>query len=238
MKSVLAILITLTFINSNSLFAKERIVSDTTQVTDNNVLYKVSSDAVYLYLNVSTLDKGTAMSMLRRGITVYFDVRGKHKKDVYIKYPYSTEPIPFKQGLQEESDNEEPPSFDLNNSIENIPEEAEYGFFDDKQQFHKELNNLDMKLGYKYTPSNRLLEFYLRIPKDKIMSNKTKDLSKLSIGVVTNKVERSFDKEKFERENQRGMERGRMSPSDDQESNLRFQHTSIDFWFDANLGKH
>jgi len=121
-----------------------------------------------------------------------------------VKYPYSTEP---RQSIQGSQGNYDSNAIDLNSIIEKLPAEAEYSSFEEKQEFNKDLNSLDIAIENNYTASNELFEFSIKIPKDKITSNTTTDFSKLSIGVVTNKREDNVNKERGQGQNQ-GMRSG------------------------------
>ena len=107
--------------------------TDTTQVSNENILYKVSQDDNYVYLNISTTDTKTSMSIIRTGLTVYYDIKGKKKKNVYVKYPYSTEPRQSGQGSR---GNNGQNIIDLNSIIEKLPTEAEYSSLEEKQTFN------------------------------------------------------------------------------------------------------
>ncbi|MFD2541453.1 hypothetical protein ACFSSB_03915 [Lacinutrix gracilariae] len=219
-------------------------VADTTQVTNESVLYKVSQDDNYVYVNLSTVEKKTAMSILKNGLTIYYDIKGKKKKDVYVKYPYSNEPGQFRQEGQRNSDIT---TIDFESKIEKLPAEAEYNSFDDKQTFNKDLNSLDITIENKYTASNEIFEFSIKIPKYRIASKENTDFSKLSIGVVTNKKEGNFNKSRNEGQSQgmrsgggRGGRRGGgnrgggMGRQGGQDAGSRSENATIDFWFDAN----
>lgn len=177
----LAILLTL--LSSLYSFASNttNFPADTTQVSNENVLYKVSQDETYVYLNISTTDKETAMAIIRNGLTIYYDINGKKKKDVYVKYPYSNEPSQSRQGSRENNDTE---TVDIISMIENLPAEAEYSSFEERQVFSKGLNTLDIAIESNYTAENEVFEFSIKIPKTKISSKENSDFSKLSIGVV------------------------------------------------------
>jgi len=79
MKHLIIVLLTLSSLSS---FAsnKRNVPADTTQITNKNVLYKVSQDGSYVYLNIRTTDKKTAISIIRTGLTIYYDIKGKKKR--------------------------------------------------------------------------------------------------------------------------------------------------------------
>lgn len=236
----LAILLTL--LSSLYSFASNttNFPADTTQVSNENILYKVSQDDNYVYLNISTTDTKTSMSIIRTGLTVYYDIKGKKKKNVYVKYPYSTEP---RQSLQDSRGNNDANPIDLNSIIEKLPAEAEYGSFEEKQAFNKDLNSLDIAIENSYTASSQLFEFSIKIPKAKIASQVNSDFSKLSIGVVANKMEGAVKKERGQGENQgmrsggggrgNGSGRGGMRGQNRQEPSSTAEKITVDFWFDS-----
>lgn len=242
MKHLIIVLLTLSSLSS---FAsnKSSFPADTTQVSNENILYKVSQDDNYVYLNISTTDRNTAMSIIRNGLTVYYDIKGKEKKNVYVKYPYSNESKPSQQGSLGNSDVN---AIDLNSMIKKLPAEAEYGSFEEKQAFNKDLNNLDIAIANHYTASSQLFEFSIKTPKAKIASQENSDFSKLSIGVVANKMEGTANKERGSgqsqgmrsggggRGNGGGGGRGGARGQNEQQSNLTAEKVTIDFWFDAN----
>ena len=242
MKHLLIVLLTLSSLSS---FAsnKSSFPADTTQIGNKNVLYKVSQDDKYVYLNISTTDKQTAMSIIRNGLTIYYDIKGKEKKNVYVKYPYSNEPKPAQQGSLGNTDVN---AIDLNSMIKKLPADAEYGSFEEKQVFNKDLNSLDIAIANHYTASSKLFEFSIKTPKAKIASQENTDFSKLSIGVVANKMEGAVNKERGQgqsqgmrsgggggRGNGGGGGRGGSRGQSEQQSTPTAERATVDFWFDA-----
>jgi len=243
MKHLIILFLIITTISANA--KTKLIVTDTTNIVENNVLYKVFSDNNYIYLNISTTDKNTSMSIIRNGLTIYFDIKGKKKKDVYIKYPYNIKQRHLKQNSQEAKRNQEFSAIDLNSIIKNLPKEAEYAYYDEKQTFHKDLNIQDISLSYITTRES--LVFSLKIPKSKISNENKIDFTKLSIGVLTNKHKRSFEMENKQDQgmrtgngNRRGGRMGRGNGQNNggnrgEKQNLNTEQTHIDFWFDAKI---
>ena len=224
------------------------ISSDPIKVTDGLVDYKVYDDKEYIYVNVSTKDQKTSMSILKHGLSIYFDVKGNEDKNVYVKYPYDVAPLQMPRKSKDESTDEEKPKIDFNAIIAELPGEAEYVYFDDRQQFHKDLNAYEIALGY--TVTDDLFEYELKIPKSKISNDSKADFSKLTVGVVTN----TFDKkpEKDSKDASQGGKRGGgrggrggggggqgggrgQGGGGGERSPLQEQAVSIDFWFAAPL---
>ncbi|MEP1019163.1 hypothetical protein, partial [Maribacter dokdonensis] len=52
------------------------------QNTEDNITYQSIIDAEHIMVQLSTVDQATMMSMLHQGFYVYFDVKGKKKKNV------------------------------------------------------------------------------------------------------------------------------------------------------------
>jgi len=239
MKRLIILILILTTLSIKAKNKTKLKLLDTIEVAKNNVLFKVSSDDNYIYLNVSTTDKRTSMSIIRNGLTIYFDVKGKRKKNVYIKYPYKSESRQLRQNANKLNKNEGSSSKNLNNIIEKIPKKAEYGYYEEKQQFHKDLNSQDISLGYKAT--EMLFEFILKIPKNKISIKNKTDFSKLSIGVLTNKFERNANQKQNQsmKKGKGNGRRGGMGNRNGQmnNGNTQAEQVKINFWFDANLTK-
>ena len=246
MKYLIIVLLALSSFNSLA-SNKKSFPADTTQISNENVLYKVSQDGNYVHLNISTTDKKTAMLIIRNGLTIYYDIKGKKKKNVYVKYPTGNVPKQFVQG----SRNMDPNAIDLNSMIEKLPAEAAYSSFKVSQNFNKDLNSLDIAIKTKYTNSNQLFEFSVKIPKYRIATQENTDFSKLSIGVVTNKKEGSNSKGRGQGQDQgmrsggggrgngggrggNGGGRGGMRGQDAQRSNAGTEKVAVDFWLDAN----
>ncbi|GAA3518545.1 hypothetical protein GCM10022393_35830 [Aquimarina addita] len=163
------------------------IVTDTTQVLDNNIIYKTFDDSNYVYVTASTTDPAILKPMLHQGVTVFFDIKGKKKKNVYVTYPFNEEKKPPKRdrsGQKEENQEmEEREKPDVTKILEDLSQKAMYSYFEEVKEFNTALNNLDIDVSFS-TDSLEQIHYMLRIPKEKINTNSKKDLSKLSIGVL------------------------------------------------------
>ncbi|MEP0212959.1 MAG: hypothetical protein ABJD66_07085 [Cellulophaga sp.] len=167
---------------------------DTLTGREDNVEYKVILDGENLYLTLRTEFKETMQSMLHRGYTIYFDVKGKKKKNVSIQYPLKGE-RPEKRARPErgegkvrgENSNEKAP--DIAKMIENLPKKANYTYFDSSRDFNLDINDLGITMNYNYEDANEgpILEYHLKIPASKISEDNI-DLTKLSIGIVSTKL--------------------------------------------------
>lgn len=220
-------------------------ITDTTKVENKNIHYKAYDDQNFIYVSVSTADKKIAMTMIKNGLTVYFDTKGKKKEKVYIKYPIKNN----SKVRQQRNNTDSNERLDINSIIQNIPEEAEYEYYGEKREFNKYLNTLNIFLGYEI--KGDILEYYLKIPKEKVTKKNKTDLSKLTIGVITNKRE-SNNNEDIDSSNDMsrgggmrsgggrngggrrggGMSRGGRDENGGRET---IEKIEIDFWFDAKL---
>jgi len=167
--------------------------------SEDNIEYNAIFDGKDLYVTLHTEFKETMQSMLQRGYTIYFDVKGKKKKNVSIQYPLKTERL--EKGTRtergERSGNDEPNGPDINKMLENLPKTANYTSYDSSQDFNLDLNSLGIEMNYSYEESTEvgpILEYHLKIPASKIVIE-NEDLSKLSIGVVSTKQEQKENKQ-------------------------------------------
>jgi len=229
---------------------------DTTVIQDEQMQYEVTEDATHLFVNVSTTDQNKMRTMMHFGLTIYFDVKGKKKKDVFIKYPFETPeprlpqagPPPSEEERQEKKQKQP----DMQRIIEQLPAEAIYSYFDNVQQFHKDLNSLDINYSWHYHNEEKRLEFLLQIPKHRVTTSKISEVTNLSIGVATSKVERSLQKNGKRPKSSSGMQQGRgqrgtggqrggmksrggQQPNNTQDLPQKPNVVTQLFWFDANL---
>lgn len=252
MKQVFILILLIISISLNAKTKENLIKKDTTKIEDNNVVYRIYEDQNYLYLNISTLDKQTTLSIIRRGLTVYFDVKGKEKENVYLKYPINIEAP--KRGLRI-NNNEKNTKINLDSIIAKIPNEAEYGFYENKVEFNKDLNSEDISLGF--NTNGQFFEYSIKVPKTKILIKNKTDLSKLSIGIKSNEPERQNNQRPDESMRQEGgnrpngggrgggMSGGRQGGNrgnqsggnnrNERPTQKKTDRVEIDFWFDAKL---
>ncbi|PKB44384.1 hypothetical protein AX016_2603 [Cellulophaga sp. RHA19] len=161
---------------------------------EDNVEYKVIFDGENLYLTLRSEFKETMQSMLHRGYTIYFDVKGKKKKNVSIQYPLNAGrpekgSKPERGERREKDKNSEQKGPDIAKMIENAPKKANYTYFDSSRDFNLDINDLGITMNYNYEDANQgpILVYHLKIPASKISEDKV-DLTKLSIGIVSNKL--------------------------------------------------
>lgn len=223
---------------------------DRTVIQEEHMQYEVTEDATHLFVHVSTTDQNKMRTMMHFGLTIYFDVKGKKKKDVFIKYPFETVaprlpqagPPPSEEERQEKKQKQP----DIHRIIEQLPAEAIYSYFDNVQQFHKDLNSLDINYSWHYHNEDKRLEFLLKIPKHRVTTSKISEVTNLSIGVATSKIEPSFQRNNKSPKSSSGMpqrrgqrngikSRGGQQPNNTQHLSQTPNIVTQVFWFDAKL---
>ncbi|MBT2162802.1 hypothetical protein [Zobellia barbeyronii] len=160
---------------------------------EDHITYNSSMDTDNIYVELSTADRPTMLSMLHRGLFVYFDVKGKKKKNVSVQYPSEVK-LPQrgrdgKEGNSDEFEEDEKQGPDILEVIEEMPKMAKYNNLDFEEDFHLDLNNLGISITYNYEVEEKLLRYELKMPKQYIADNEI-DFSKFSIGVVTPKIKK------------------------------------------------
>lgn len=185
-------------------FISNLVLSQTGKEKDRNedkLSYEALFDGDMMVVKLSTSDRETMMSMLHRGFSVYFDAKGKKKKNVAVKYPAEIT-RPDKQERQEGQTRQQRPERQARetseegegrgpNMIEEInklPRTAEYTFYDMTQDIHLDINAMNIAINYSFFEAERSLNYELRIPKHAIL-NEGQNLSKLTIGIVSTKLE-------------------------------------------------
>ncbi|WP_066218247.1 hypothetical protein [Formosa haliotis] len=182
--------------------------TDTISGSHELVDYKVTQNNANIIIQLSSKDTKTIMSMLRRGVTIWFDLKGKEKEDVAIIYPIAPIRMPMRMEgergasredqFQSEAEMNQVKS-DINTLVtQDFPEEALFQFHDSKQQFNVLLNSIGVSAQYAYNENDNLLTYKLTIPKEKIKAKAKNDLSKLLIGVQTAKPDKSAKEDRPE----------------------------------------
>ncbi|WP_424000061.1 hypothetical protein [Maribacter sp. IgM3_T14_3] len=229
------------------------------QNTEDNITYSSFIADENVHVQLSTVDQATMLTMLHKGFYVYFDVKGKRKKNVSIQYPINIAPPerPNRNDREnvnrEELDQDERRGPDLVKLVSEMPKKAEFTNLDLVQEFHLDLNKLGVSITYNYNEDSKELQYELIIPKKEISDA---NFSKLSIGIVTPKREKeSKDKDSnisFGGGGQGGGGGGRGgqggpgggqggggrggSQGGPSQQNDRPAETSLDIWFKADIG--
>ncbi len=211
---------------------------------EDNITYNSYMDANNIYVQLSTADQPTMFAMLHSGFHVYFDVKGKKKKKVSVQYPLEMEAPQRGQGGNKrgegnraEGGGEDPKEPNMLALLEAMPKKANYISLDYEEEFRLDLNKLGIGISFSYNEEAKSLAYELKMPKQNIAKEGT-DFSKLSIGVVTPKMERDTENSgsniSFGSGGRGGGFRGGGQGGPPQRDQ-RPEKVTIDFWFKADL---
>lgn len=173
------------------------IIIDTTTVVNNTETYKVYDDETNVYLTMKTIDPKVATSILRKGLVIYFDVKGKKKKNVSVTYPIVKTQRPPRRNEDRPSKPTDP---EVNDSIiekiyhmleNNKPQKALYTYYDKIKEFNTILNNEGIAIDVRADKQNSCFLYSLKIPKNKINTSTDINFNKLIIGIKTANIARN-----------------------------------------------
>ncbi|WP_299311702.1 hypothetical protein [uncultured Aquimarina sp.] len=192
MKNIFLTILFLSFVNiitADSIIANRAI--DTTTVLSDTETYSVYHDNTHVYLTINTIDPKIATSILRQGVTIYFDVKGRKKKNVSITYPIIRNQRPTKRNEDESRELRRPKEDSslmrqIDHRLQNDPpQKALYTYYDNIKEFNTFLNNDGISINIELDKEKNSLLYSLKIPKLKITNDANINLNKLTIGVKT-----------------------------------------------------
>jgi len=188
-KSILYIVLLITF-NLRAFNSLPIVkIADTTTVINDSEIYTITEDKRNIFFTLSTTDPKAMMSLLHDGVSIYFDVKGKKKRNVAVTYPLidkGSRPKPDQQGDVRGRSVQEEESFKakiiemLNNEI---PQKASYTYYKDNKEFNVLMNNLSIAVAFEFEEERGILTYKLTIPKNRINEDASVSLSKMTIGV-------------------------------------------------------
>lgn len=189
--------------------------ADTTVVNKETETYTVYRGEKNLYISIKTFDHKIARSILRRGIHIYINNKGKKKKNVSITYPLIKEnKPPLRKSEDFNHEREEIPDPDvlfdqISHMIDkDLPQNAIYSFYDYKKEFNILLNNEKITIDISVNKEENSFNYEVEIPKKLIHEESDKNLDKLMIGIETVKNKRNRnDQERSSRQSQRNVQR-------------------------------
>ncbi|WP_434036062.1 hypothetical protein [Formosa sp. 4Alg 33] len=202
MKSIVCLIILSLYTFSAMAYSEDDVViSDTIFGSSEQVAYIVTQNKGNIVVQLTTLDNKTILSMLRHGVTVFFDLKGKEKEDVSVTYPIQPVGISMKPegnredrrdaGFQTEAEINQMKAQIYTLITTDFPEEARLKFHDSNENFNVLLNGMGIAATYSYNQEANLLTYQLTIPERQIKEKSKIDLSKLMIGVQTAKPDKS-----------------------------------------------
>lgn len=156
--------------------------------SESQIAYAITNDDVNLHLRLRIKDEANMVKILKSGLTIYFDVMGKKKTDVFVKYPIAHTGEAPKTERNEKQKGLENKRKKLETMISVTPVLATYQSFEDVQQFSVINADSEFKCGLRLNENEELI-YDLVIPMHKISENGRIGLSNLSIGVESGILE-------------------------------------------------
>lgn len=155
---------------------------------ENNLAYKVSHDDDYLYLELKTDDKASIMKILRQGLFVYMDPNGNKSKEIYFNYPLTQKHEPGSMRKPNNMQSNVREEFDVNDLLDRLSMEAIYSKYGQAEKMPVYIVDSGFKVEINAV-NKSVIEYKLRIPFQELKSGGLKDITELSIGIMTGKIE-------------------------------------------------
>ena len=153
------------------------------------ILYQVSNDENNLHIMFSTVERSSVMKILQTGFTIYFNSEGKKKKDILFQYPMPQDMETLRQSMMSaKKQGGQQPQFDVNKLLGMISHISVFSSFDEEEHINLYSNSNVIKASVKSTQQNELT-YDLIIPLTRIFKNEISDVSNLTVGFVSGKME-------------------------------------------------
>lgn len=153
------------------------------------ILYEVSNDEKNLHVMFRTSERASIIKILQTGFRVYFNTKGKKKKDISIQYPLPQDMETFRQSMMSEMEQGgRQPQLDINKMLGMISHIGIYSYFGEEENINLYSNGSDIKVSIKSTQQDELT-YDLIIPFTRIFKDETTDVSNLTVGFVSGKME-------------------------------------------------
>ena len=150
---------------------------------DSNIQYQVSNDQENLHIKFKTSDWSSIMKIINQGSKIYFDIKGKQKKDVFVEYPMTGQ-----KGMNTRPDMKQVPGQastpELSNMLEVVPKEAVFTSHKESEIIQFSLVETDIKPSITVTGKSEIT-YDLIIPFHRLSENGLASITTLSIGIVT-----------------------------------------------------
>ena len=205
---------------------------------ESKIRYQVTNDEKNLHIKLITSEETSIIKIFRTGLTIYFDVNGKKKKDVYFQYPIARKDQMSKSNMQRQGSGQQF-GLDLERLLTHIPLEAVFSHSGSTEQIHVLLKDPDIYVSIEAINDTEII-YDVIISFDKISQEGFYALSDLSVGIVSGKFEMlsmgtgmSGDRggQSGGMGGKSGNMGGRMSGAMDMSS----MSEAIDFWFKVEL---
>ena len=150
--------------------------------SDSRISYRVFHDRDTLHLKLKTDQRSTMVKMLRQGTTVYFDLTGKKKKKIYVRYPIPGQmDQAFRQSRLQDLDAGQRPG--TGSMIQNLPEDLLYVSYG-TEELIRPSSPYDRDIHCELSmEKERILVYKLKIPFSRITEEGLSSINTLSIGI-------------------------------------------------------
>jgi uncharacterized membrane protein YgcG len=156
---------------------------------ESNIAYGVQHDDENLYIKIKTDDKAAIRKIMMQGLYVYIDPKAGKSKNIYFNYPLSEKFDPsqkrnksagMEQGTQQE--------FNVEHFLDRVSMEAVFSDHELAEKLPVFSSKTDILVEL-ISEGPNVLVYYLRMPFDRISKNGLSDISELSLGFMTGKME-------------------------------------------------
>lgn len=152
------------------------------------ILYQIFNDSALLHIQFSTAKRSSIMKILQSGFTIYFNNEGKKKKHISFEYPTPQDIELLRQNMQQQQQSERNSEINLKNMLDLVSANAVFSNHDVIQNINLLNNNSDIYAKLSSTRENELI-YDLKIPLQKISEGGIADLSILTLGFISGKIE-------------------------------------------------
>ena len=157
--------------------------------TESKVRYYVTNDTEFLKVKFNTAESPSIAKILRTGLTIYFDVKGKKKKDVFVQYPLEQKVKLTQADMPKMSSSKSPtPMIDSGKLLSELTGLALFESYKEEKNFSVLDSKSDIKIAITAN-SNSEITYELIIPISRITNGGLNSLSNLSIGIVSGSFE-------------------------------------------------
>jgi len=152
-----------------------------------SIQYAITNDKENIYVSVASNNQVTQMRMLRAGIKIYIDSKGKKRNDVYLSYPFkediNNDRSPRNNNMASD------PSLIKQKMIMDADLYSTTGFINMENKIYDVKDTSHVKIGMNFDIYNNLV-FEAIIPLKNVLVNPiiNKKSPSISIGVVVNNM--------------------------------------------------
>ena len=148
--------------------------------------YAITNDRENIYVSVASNDQATQMKMLRAGIKVYIDIKGKKSTDMGLIYPFKDQDEINNRRMGIRNTN---PTAMKEKMILDADIFSTFGFINMENRIYDLKDTSHIKIGLNYDPYNNLV-FEAIIPLKNVLTTpitNTKAPS-ISVGIIVNNM--------------------------------------------------